>query len=143
MHQLNHWLSNTFERYDDRALFFLRLGVGFIFLVHGLGKLIAIGPFASGIENTAAYLDSLGIPAALLAAWIVALVETLGGLSVLLGVWTRVAALLLSLNMLVALLAAHLPQGFYKSNGELALLLLLASLTLLLAGPGRRWVLKD
>lgn len=137
------WLNSTFERYDDRALFFLRLGVGIIFLVHGLGKLLAIGPFASGIEGTAAYFESFGIPAALLAAWIAALIETLGGLSVILGLWTRLAALLLSLNMFVAILVVHLPQGFYKSNGEFPLLLLLASLTLLFAGAGRRWALKD
>lgn len=136
-------LNSFFEQYDDRALFFLRLGVGVIFLVHGLGKLLAIGPFPAGIENTAAYLTSLGIPAALLAAWLVALIETLGGLTIILGLWTRLAALLLSINMLAAILVVHLPEGFYKSNGELPLLLLAATLTLLFAGPGRRWALRD
>ncbi len=132
------------KKYASWSTLFLRLGVGIIFLIHGAGKLFNIGPTALGISGTADFFAGLGIPAALFFAWIVALVETLGGAALLLGIFTRYAALLLAIDMLTALLVFHLPKGFSILNGgyEFVLLLLLGNISLLLSGAGAKWNLE-
>lgn len=134
-------LDRMIKKYASWSTLFLRLGVGIIFVVHGVGKLFAVGPTALGISGTANFFASLGIPAALFFAWVVALVETLGGAALLLGIFTRYAALLLAVDMLTALLVFHLSKGFSILNGgyEFVLLLLLANLSLLLNGAGQKW----
>lgn len=121
----------------------LRLGLGIVFLVSGVGKLAGIGPKATGIEGFAGFLASLGVPAPVLFAWLVALVETAGGLLLLVGLLVRYAAVLLAGDMLVATLLVHLPNGFSVGDGgiEYTMVLCLASLSLALSGPGR-WALE-
>jgi len=134
-------LDNLVKKYIVWSTLLLRLGIGIIFLVHGVGKLFNLGPTALGINGTANFFASLGIPAAMFFAWVVALVETFGGAALLLGVLTRYAALLLAIDMLTALLVFHLPKGFSILNGgyEFVLLLLLGNLSLLLSGAGKKW----
>lgn len=136
-------LDRVVKKYALWNIIFLRLGVGIIFLVHGVGKLFNVGPTALGISGTANFFVGLGIPAPLFFAWVVALVETCGGLAILLGVFTRYAALLLAVDMLIALLVFHWPKGFSILNGgyEFVLLLLLADLSLLLSGAGKKFAL--
>jgi putative oxidoreductase len=137
-------LKNIFEERSNWAIVFLRLGIGIIFLIHGLGKLFSIGPAALGLETTAGFLTSIGVPAALFFAWVVALVETFGGLFVILGLLTRYSALLLTVDMIIAILLVHLPNGFVVANGgyEFALLLLLGSVALLFTGAGEKLSLE-
>ncbi|MEK6900524.1 MAG: DoxX family protein [Nanoarchaeota archaeon] len=136
-------LDKKLSKYAPWSIVALRLGVGIVFLVHGLGKLLNVGPSAMPIEGFASFLSSLGVPAASLLAWAVALVEALGGLAILVGFMTRYAALLLSAVMLVALGMVHLSKGFSAGKGgyEYVLMLLLACVSLLLSGPGQKLVL--
>ncbi|WP_136716151.1 DoxX family protein [Halorientalis salina] len=117
----------------------LRLGVGTIMTVHGLGKL-GLGPLASpdGVAGFAETLAALGVPLAAIAAWAVTLLEFVGGLFVLAGLFVRYVSLLMAANMTVATLLVHLPNGFAVSDGgfEFTVLLALASLSLVLSGPG-------
>lgn len=133
-------LDGMVKKYASWSTIFLRLGVGVIFLVHGVGKLFNIGPTALGITGTTNFFAGLGIPVPLFFALVVALVETFGGAAVLLGILTRYAALLLAIDMLAALLIFHLPKGFSILNGgyEFVLLLLLGCLSLLLSGAGKK-----
>lgn len=110
----------------------LRVVVGLVFVVHGGQKL-----FAFGLAGTAGFLGSLGIPLPTVAAVALIAVELLGGLALLVGAFTRVAALLLAADMLGAALLVHLPKGFFLPDGvEFVLTLLGGTLTLAGTGPG-------
>jgi putative oxidoreductase len=135
----------------DVALLLLRLsGLG-LALLHGYGKVLALATgkgdgFVAGVE-------SLGFPLPGLFAWAAALAEFLGGLCVALGLGTRVAATFAAFTMFVAAFLRHhafqhllVAVGAMKAseetvrswgNPELALLYLLAFLTIALIGGGR------
>jgi len=111
----------------------LRIVVGAVFVAHGSQKV-----FVQGFGRVSAFLGALGVPAPPAAAVVLSLVELLGGLALILGIYTRYAAALLSAAMLVAILLVHLKAGFFLPKGyEFALTLLAANLALVLDGPGR------
>jgi putative oxidoreductase len=111
----------------------LRIVVGIVFVMHGQQKL-----FEMGVGGVGGFFASLGVPAPQLAAVVVSLLETVGGVALILGVLTRLFGLLLTGDMLVAMLLVHRPNGFFAGDGgvELVLLLGAAALTLALTGPG-------
>jgi len=114
------------------GLLALRLAVGIIFISHGWGKLADIGTTTSMFEN-------FGFPAAAFFAWLVGLVEFVGGLAVFFGFFVRAAAKLLAIVMLTALLFVHTKMPF--SAAELPLALLGANLALFGLGGGD-WVIS-
>ena len=110
----------------------LRVVVGVVFLVHGGQKL-----FVFGLGGVAGFMGQAGFPAPMLAAVVLTAVESLGGLALLLGLFTRWAAIPLAIVMLVAILAVHLKAGFFLPDGyEFALTLLGANVALALLGSG-------
>jgi putative oxidoreductase len=114
------------------GLLALRVVVGLVFVVHGAQKL-----FGFGLAGTAGFLGGLGIPLPTLAAAGVIAVELLGGLALLVGVGTRVAAALLAADMLVAMLTVHLRGGFFVPDGvEFVLTLFGACVALAGLGAG-------
>ncbi len=120
-------------RMQGWGLAILRVVVGIVFLVHGFQKL-----FLMGFGGVAGMMEGLGVPAPGLFDVILTLAELLGGLALILGFFTRIAAIPLAVDMLVATLMVHLPNGFSAANGgyEFTLVLLAASLALAVAGPG-------
>ena len=88
-----------------------------------------------GIEGTTTFFGNIGIPLAGFFAVVVALVEFFGGIALLLGLGTRTVSGLLAITMLVALIAAHIPQG-YDAAFERALLALGAAIALMFTGSG-------
>ena len=124
----------------------LRLILGVGFLYHGAPKLFS----APDHQMFLGMLQGMGVPAAGLMAWVVGIVEVLGGLALIVGAFVSVASALLIANMLVALFAVHLPNGFNFMNitgmtdagpqfgmpgYEVPLLYLGGLLALLLRGP--------
>ncbi len=125
--------------YTQWSPVFMRLGLGIIFIVAGAGKVFGIGPKSTGgISGFAGFLAQLGVPAPELFAWIVALVELVGGLFILAGLFTRYMAALVATDMAVAIWLVHIPNGFAVDNGgyEFPLALLLLAIALILSGPG-------
>jgi putative oxidoreductase len=114
------------------SLLLVRLAVGTVFVMHGGQKL-----FVMGYHGVAGFLGQMGFPIPVVAAIVLIAVEFLGGLAVFLGIYTRYAAALLAADMLVAMLVVHLKGGFFLPRGfEYTFVLLLASLALVLSGPG-------
>ena len=111
----------------------LRVVTGIIFLMHGQQKL-----FEFGIGGVTGMMTGLGVPAPGLMATVVTLVELVGGIALILGAFTRIAAILVAIDVLVAFFLVHLPNGFFATNGGVELVLLLATVgvTLFLTGPG-------
>lgn len=119
----------------DLGLLVLRVVAGLTFLAHGYPKLFG------GVPGFAGFLANLQFPAPGLLAWAVALLESVGGIALVLGVLTRPVAALFALEMAVTTLRVKLPRGvgFIGATGagwELDFLLFGCAVTLALLGPG-------
>ena len=124
--------DESMSRRWDWGLAVLRVVVGITLLMHGWQKL-----FEMGIPGVAGFFGQLGIPVPALAATLVSFLELAGGAALIVGLFTRWLAIPLALDMLVATLLVHLPNGFFAPMGiELTLVLLGALVALALAGPG-------
>lgn len=97
----------TDTRLAPYAALLLRLTLGITILAHGLLKMIVFTP-----AGTAQYFGSLGLPAA--AAYLVIFAEVAGGAALILGLWTRLAALLL-VPVLLGALWVHAGNGWVFS----------------------------
>lgn len=113
----------------DKTLLIVRLVAGIVFLVHGWGKLTG----NPSIEMFSGMVGNLGFPMPMFFAWVVALTEFLGGIALILGVFVRPAAVLLSIVMLVAF---GMVKKFGFPAGELDFVLLGISVGLAISGPG-------
>ncbi|WP_206184670.1 DoxX family protein [Thermoactinospora rubra] len=113
-----------FDQLRPVALLLARLVVGVIFLAHGLVK------FTGGISGTAAFFERIGIPLPGLAAPVVAVVEVLGGLAFILGALLPIFAVLLTVDMIGAIVFAHLDSGFWARDGGIEWPMALAAATL-------------
>ena len=105
-------------------------GPGPVFFLVGLDKVTTGGAFT--IEGFAGYLDSLNVPLPELMAWVIAILELVGGAAIILGVAVSCFATLLAINMLVALLLTW--SSFTEQRSEI--LLLMMALSLSMSGSG-------
>jgi putative oxidoreductase len=98
---------------DDYWLALLRLCLGIIFLAHGCQKVLGWwgGYGLSATMNT--FTQHMGIPAPFFALAIAA--EFLGGIGLILGFLTRIAAFGIAVDMLVALFLVHIHNGFFMN----------------------------
>lgn len=105
----------------------LRIVTAFLFMQHGAQKLFG---FLGGRPG--------GPPQFFTEPWIAGVLEFFGGLLILLGLFTRLVAFILSGMMAVAYFKAHAPQAFWplQNRGELAALYCFVFLYLSAAGGG-------
>jgi putative oxidoreductase len=120
------------DRRIDTALLVLRLVIGAIFIAHGWQKV-----FTFGIAGITSAFTQMGVPLPTLVAPFVSVLELVGGAALVVGIFTRVAGLLLAIDMLCAILIVHGKNGFFAPKGiEFVLGNLAMALTLAIAGAG-------
>ncbi len=119
--------ESLYSTWAPRILSVLRIVAALLFMQHGAQKLFGYPPPQQPMPSP--------LPALVLVAGIL---EFFGGLLLLLGIFTRPVAFLLSGMMAVAYFMAHAPQGFYPvlNGGELAALYSFLFLYLSFAGGG-------
>lgn len=131
-HNANHSHHNHHNAQHELGALALRLTLGSLLLAHGLMKLTVFG-----IDGTVGYFGSLGLPA--IAAHLTIFGEVAGGLALIVGLFTRLAAVL-SLPILLGATWAHAGNGWVFSNAgggwEFPLLLVLLAGIVATQGAG-------
>jgi putative oxidoreductase len=129
-------MSKSLNGLQPWGAFFLRLVLGVAMVAHGYAKVIPTGGFHgdvfSSLQHYGHYIVSLGLPYWL--GYVSALTEFIGGILLILGLLTRFAAFMVSVNMLVALIWVDRHHGY--SASEYALALLVIALMLVFYGAG-------
>ena len=121
----------------DILLLVLRVVLGLLFFGHGTQKLFGWWG-GRGIEGTSKMLASLNIQPDKFWALIAGLGETLGGLGLVLGLYTPIAGALIVSVMLMAIIKVHWKNGLWNSNRgmEYQLLNIAVASVVGLSGPG-------
>ncbi|XVV03866.1 DoxX family protein [Actinosynnema sp. CA-248983] len=121
---------NVLDRGRDHALALFRIVVGVLFVCHGAQKLFGVLGSKGTVSITSWPLGPAGV------------IELVGGALIVLGLGTRVAALVASGAMAYAYFAMHQPKGLLpiENNGELAAVYSWVFLLLVFTGPGA-WAL--
>lgn len=111
--------------WEPRVLSIVRIIVGLLFMEHGLGKLFGFPPFPNQ-------------PAAFHLLWFAGIIESAGGLLLALGLFTRVAAFIMSGEMAIGYFIVHAPRSFYPvlNGGDAAILYSLIFFYFFVAGGG-------
>lgn len=126
-------LAGFYETMLPIALTVLRIVVGVMFLMHVSGKFrVGAGAVAANI------FAKNGVEPALLWAYVVMFLESVGGACLIIGLFTRFFAAALAIEMLVALLAVHLPKGYAAGAGgfEYVLMIGVVCFAIAIAGGG-------
>ena len=118
------------EKLKPLALLLLRLALGIIFIFHGYPKLF------THTRETMQMFQHMGFPGYF--AYIAGAIEFFGGLVLILGLFTRIAGILLAGEMAVAIWRVHLPQGpiTMVKNYEFPMVLAAAAFMLACVGAG-------
>jgi len=126
---------------NDFGLTILRVVFGIVFFAHGAQKML--GWFGGyGFHGTMGFFTQMGVPAPF--AFLAICAEFFGGLGLIVGLLSRIAAFGIICNMIVAVLTVHLHNGFFmnwtgqqKGEGfEYHLLALVGLLVILIKGAG-------
>ncbi len=115
------------ERYAPQVYALFRIVVGFLFLFHGAQKVLGL---FGGMGGATAPMMSM--------PWIAGVIELVGGILVMIGLFTRVAAFICSGEMAAAYFMVHQPQGAWpiQNQGELAALYCFVFLYIAARGAG-------
>ena len=112
----------------------VRVVLGALFIINGWPKLV-------NLEQTQGFFDMMGLPADL--ALLIGLLEVVGGLFLILGLLTRIVALLFAIEMISAFIIVNisnvvvLPEGYELGLLSIPILFMAISISLMLTGPGR------
>lgn len=122
----------------DIGILILRLGLGIMFVAHGLqlawGKLS--GP---GVVEFSKMLANLGFNPPLIWAYLAGYTTLVGGVFLILGIFTRGSSFFLLIFILVAAVKVHLSKGFFITNGgyEYNFVIAACCLALIVMGGGK------
>jgi len=131
-------ILKTLQSTSGFAGLVLRAPIGLILAAHGAQKLFAwFGGY--GLEGTGQWMASIGITPGYLMALLAGSAEFFGGLALLLGLFTRPAAVIAAFTMLVAIFTVHISNGLFMANNgyEYALTLFVVLAAIAVQGGGR------
>lgn len=119
---------------EDTGKLVLRITLAILILLHGISKL------QNGIDFISGMVTDVGMPGAF--AYLVYIGEVIAPLLVLIGLFTRPAALIIAINMIVAIALVHMAELFTLSDTggwslELQGMFLFTAIAISLLGPGR------
>ncbi len=119
-----HMMKNKLEKFEPAFYVIFRLLVGFMFFMHGASKLF--GWFGGTAQAVTTWFGAAG------------LIEVIVGILIIAGLWTRLAAFIAAVEMLVAYIKVHAAGGWnpLANKGELALLYFVAFLIMMIYGNG-------
>lgn len=119
--------TDALNRYGSHALAVLRIVTALLFIEHGTQKLFDFPPAPQG-----------GLPPAFSLFWIGAVLELAGGVLILVGLFTRPVAFVLSGEMAIAYWLVHAPESAFPAlnGGDAAILFCFVLLTFVFTGPG-------
>lgn len=100
LQRVNNLVDTASRRFGSIAPLATRIVIGMAFFHAGLGKW-------QHMDRAIGFFDSIGIPLPAFNAYLVASMELVGGIALILGLFTRFFASGLSITMLVALMTAH------------------------------------
>ena len=127
-----NWLTATNPRLIGLGIFLLRVTVGTILFVAGASK--ALGWFGGiGMKTTLTYFKTDSNISAFW-AYVSTYAEFIGGLMLIVGLFTRLSAFALTINMLVAVIVVG-TKNFFMGGGAYPFTLMIACLLILLSGP--------
>jgi putative oxidoreductase len=116
----------------ETGLLILRVTLGVLFFAHGYQKLVTIG-----LPEMHVGFMKYHIPVPGVAATFVTFLELVGGIALVLGLFTRILGLIFAIEMLVAIFAVHIKHGLIGPQAvELPLIFGAASVALALSGGG-------
>jgi putative oxidoreductase len=117
----------------DQASLVLRLVIGVVFAMHGWQKI-----FTYGLGGITTGFSKMGVPIPGFTGPAVGILELVGGVALIVGLFGRLIPLLLAIDMLGAIIFVHGKNGFFLPTGyEFVLVLLGASAALALTGAGQ------
>lgn len=122
-------MLSTFFFYGGLGVFALRVALGTIFIVHGWPKF-------RDVRTTAMNFNSMGFRPGVFWGTLVALLEFVGGIALLLGVFTQIAAALFAVEFVTILIWKIPKRSPFVGGWEFDLLIFAALLVLLLNGSG-------
>ena len=118
----------------DAGKLLLRLALGILVLMHGLSKV------GSGPDTIVGLVEKAGMPGSF--GYAVYLGEVIAPIALILGVWSRLAALVIAIDIAVAVALVHMGDLLSRNEGggwalELQGMFLFTALAIALIGPGR------
>jgi putative oxidoreductase len=127
-------MATTYTTSEDTGKLILRVGLGVMILLHGIAKI------TGGVDGIVGMVEKSGLPSAF--GYLVYVGEVLAPLLLIVGLWTRLAAFVVAVNMVVAIVLVHMGELFTltKQGGwalELQGMFLFTAIAVALLGAGR------
>ena len=101
-------MATTYSNSEDTGKLILRVSLGVMILLHGIAKIVG------GVDGIVGTVAKTGLPGAF--GYLVYVGEVLAPLLLIVGVWTRLAALVVAINMVVAIALVHMGDLFFNGS---------------------------
>jgi putative oxidoreductase len=113
-------LAGFYESWRDIAFTLVRVTIGYIFFMHGWGKITG-----AGVAGVTTYMGNQGLEPATAFALAAMFLEVVGGICIIIGLFTRFFAAAMAIELAIAFLVVHFKAGFPVGKGGFEYVLLL------------------